>query len=113
MEGPSQSSRIEQVDVALDEIQHARDQVMAQPSSAERALQLAKLADVEASWWEALSERSRTRVHWRAALVAREYAQHAARHWRQGAAAPQLLKSVLQPATCREQDIADTAGALR
>jgi len=33
MEGPSQSSRIEQVDVALDEIQHARDQVMAQPSA--------------------------------------------------------------------------------
>jgi hypothetical protein len=117
MEGPGgQLSRIEQIDDALDEIQRAREQVIAQPPSAERSRQLAEVADVEASWWEALSENSRTRVHWRAALAAREHAQHTAHRWRQSAAALKLLDVIAQPNSHREWDIAtiaETAGVLR
>ena len=80
----------EQVDGALDEILQARVVAVALPASAERSQQLAELADVEAAWWEELSERSRTRVYWRAALTAREHAQHTARHWRDRAAAQQV-----------------------
>lgn len=78
------------VDAALDQIQQARVAAMAQPGSVERAVQLAELAEAEAAWWEELSERSATRAHWRAALVAREHAQHAARHWRRHAAVPSV-----------------------
>lgn len=74
-----------QVDAALDDILQARVAAVAQPVSVERCLQLAELADVEAAWWEELSERCRTRVHWRAALTAREHARHTARHWREQA----------------------------
>lgn len=76
-----------QVDAALDEVLHARVAAMAQPAGIERCLLLAELAEVEAAWWEELSERCRTRVHWRAALTAREHARHNARHWREQATA--------------------------
>jgi hypothetical protein len=117
METPrGQLSRIEQIDDALDAIQRAREQVIAQPPSAERSWQLAEAAAAEASWWEALSENSRTRVHWRAALAAREHAQHTAHLWRQSAAALQLPEAIAQPNSRRARDIttiAQTAGALR
>ena len=80
----------EQIDTALDEIQQARAEAMALPASVERCLQLAELADVEAVWWEELSERTRTRVYWRAALAARAHAQHTASHWRSRATAQQV-----------------------
>lgn len=76
-----------QVDEALDEILRVRTAATAQPAGVERSLLLAELADVEAAWWEELSERCRTRVHWRAALTAREHARHNARHWREQATA--------------------------
>ncbi len=78
--------RIEQVDASLDEIQRARELVMARPPSMERSLQLAGLADAEACWWELLSEFCRVRVYWRAALAAREHAQLTAWTWRRRAA---------------------------
>ena len=75
-----------QIDAGLDKIQHARELVMARPTSAKRSLQLAGLADAEACWWEALSEQCRIRAHWRAALAAREHARLTARTWRRRAA---------------------------
>ena len=80
------ASQTEPVDTGLDKIQHAREMVMAGPPSAERSLRLATLADVEACWWESLSEHSQVRVYWRAALAAREHAQLVARIWRRRAA---------------------------
>jgi hypothetical protein len=79
---PARPWPIEQVDAALDEISRRRTRLMATPATPWRAAQLAELADTEATWWEAVSERCATRVHWRAALAAREHAQHTARHWR-------------------------------
>lgn len=73
---------IEKIDAGLDAVYRARAQVLAEPATAARCLRLAELADREASWWEALSEHSRLRVHWRAALTARQHALAAARHWR-------------------------------
>ncbi|MFN2497176.1 MAG: hypothetical protein ABR608_14950 [Pseudonocardiaceae bacterium] len=83
----TQITASEQVDAALDEILRVRAAATAQPVSVERSLLLAELADVEAAWWEELSERCRTRVYWRAALTAREHARHTARHWREQATA--------------------------
>lgn len=99
MEGhQGRSSRIEQIDAALDEIRSARQQAMAESISVQRFLRLAELADVEARWWEALSEHTRTRVCWRAALVAREHAQRTARHWRHRAAVQRGLALIPQAA---------------
>lgn len=79
----------EQVDASLDEIQRARELVMARPPGVERSLRLASLADAEACWWESLSEFCRVRVYWRAALAAREHAQLTARTWRHRAVCQQ------------------------
>lgn len=89
--------RGELVNAALDEIQQARAQVMARPVSMECCGQLAELAEVEAAWWEVVSEGSRTRVSWRAALSAREHAQSTARYWRGRAAAQQVSEPVAHP----------------
>ena len=80
------TSHTEQIDAALDKIQHTRELVMTRPTSANQSLQLAELADAEACWWEALSEQCGVRAHWRAALVAREHARLTARRWRHRAA---------------------------
>lgn len=82
----SRCSSTEQVDTALDDIGRVRAQVLTQPPTATRCLQLAALAESEAAWWEIHSETSRTRAHWRAALAAREHALHTARQWRHQAA---------------------------
>ncbi|MDT7597591.1 MAG: hypothetical protein QOJ06_3137 [Pseudonocardiales bacterium] len=74
------------VDEALDEIQRLRERIVVQPSSAERFMGLAELADSEARWWSMLVEQSRSRVHWRAALSAREHARRTALSWRRRAA---------------------------
>lgn len=87
---PSHPSSIEQqIDAALDEIQQARAQLLARPASPHRSVQLAELAEAEAAWWARLCEHSDTRVHWRAALSAREHAQHTARRHRRQAGCPQ------------------------
>jgi hypothetical protein len=78
---PSPSWHIE-VDTALDAIHRRRAELMAQPGSAQRSHQLAELADTEAACWETVIERSRTRVYWRAAQVAREHARYTAARWR-------------------------------
>lgn len=90
------SPRTDQVDAALDEIHQVRTRVLTQTPTPARCLQLAALADAEAAWWEVLSESSRTRVHWRAALAAREHAQHTARLWRHRAT---QLQNVAREAT--------------
>ena len=92
------AAQTEQVDASLDKIQRARELVMLRPSSAKRSLLLAELADAEAGRWEALSEHSRIRVHWRAAQVAREHARLTARTWRHRAAR-QRASELATPAT--------------
>lgn len=82
----SPAPRTRQVDADLDEIQRTREQVLAQPPSAEKYLELAQLAAAEACLWEALSEHCRVRAYWRAALAAREHAQQAVRCWQRHAA---------------------------
>jgi D-serine deaminase-like pyridoxal phosphate-dependent protein len=81
----TQISVLVRVDEALDEIQRLRERIVVQASSAERSAGLAQLADSEARWWSVLVEQSRTRVHWRAALSAREYARQSALSWRRRA----------------------------
>lgn len=93
----AQISVFEQVDAALDQILQSRAEVMAQPAGVQRCLRLAELAEVEAAWWEELSERSRTRPYWRAALVAREHARQTARHWRTQADALAVAEAVAKP----------------
>ncbi|HEU0087683.1 MAG TPA: hypothetical protein VFQ77_08535 [Pseudonocardiaceae bacterium] len=87
----SRSSQAGQVEAALDAIDRIRAQVLTTPRTVRRCLQLAELADVEAAWWEAFSEDSRNRLHWRAALAARAYAQYTARLWRHRAAQPSTV----------------------
>lgn len=86
-----------QVDAGLDTIQRARQLALTQPTSVEKYLALAQLAAAEASWWEALSERCRVRAYWRAALTAREHAQHAARHWQRRAEQQHASEVALAP----------------
>jgi hypothetical protein len=82
----TQNSVLTRVDEALDEIQRLRERIVMPASSAERFARLAELADSEAHWWSMLVEQSRTRVHWRAALSAREHARQTALGWRRRAA---------------------------
>jgi hypothetical protein len=72
-----------------------REQILTQPPSVERYLQLAQLSDADAAWWEDLVEHSDTRAQWRAALAAREHALCTARHWRHLAAL--LPEPIAQP----------------
>lgn len=82
----TQISVLARVDEALDEIQRLRERIVVQASSADRFARLAELADSEVRWWSMLVEQSRTRVHWRAALSAREHARQTALSWRRRAA---------------------------
>jgi hypothetical protein len=75
-----------QVDAALDVIVRDREYVMAEKSSALRSRKLAALYDREVHLWSVFVEQSRTRVHWRAALSAREHARQTALCWRRRAA---------------------------
>lgn len=83
----SQTAVFEQINAALDMIQHEVAVANTQPPGVQRYLRLAELADAEAAWWAELSEHTRLRVCWRAAQAAREYALRAVRHWRQQATA--------------------------
>ena len=93
----AQISVFEQVDSALNQILQSRAEVTAQPAGVQRCLRLAELVEAEAAWWEELSERSRTRAYWRAALVAREHARQTARHWRHQAEILALAETAAQP----------------
>lgn len=75
-----------QVDAALDEVVRNREYVMAERPGALRSRKLSVLYKREAHYWSLLVEHSRTRVHWRAALAAREYARRTALSWRRRAA---------------------------
>jgi hypothetical protein len=77
--------RVVNVDAALDAIQAAREEAIAQLTGVEQSQRLALLADAEAACWEQVFERARTRAQWRAALAAREWAQQLARTCRRRA----------------------------
>lgn len=87
------------IDDQLDSLVRHRDAVLAQPASADRSRELARLAGAEAVLWEQLAAHCRVRAYWRAALAAREHALTIARTWRrhaeqQGIAAPVRQRTV-------------------
>jgi hypothetical protein len=95
------------VDAALDAIQAAREEAIAQLTGGEQSRRLALLADAEAACWEQVFDKARTRAQWRAALAAREWAQQLARTYRRraedsSAAAPdRALARPFAPAVAR------------
>lgn len=86
----SPSPHFEEIDAALDVIQQGREHALAPLSGDALLLRLATVADTEACWWESSSERTRVRVHWRAALAARDGARLTATQCRRQPASPQV-----------------------
>jgi len=82
-----------QVDAALDQVQKDRERVLAARSGPDRSARMAELYEIEAKCWAVLFEHSRSRVYWRAALSAREYARDNARNWRDRAATEGALNA--------------------
>jgi hypothetical protein len=74
------------LDTLLDQLQRLRERALADAPSAQRCLRIASLYEQEAHAWSLLFERSRSRLHWRAALGAEVYARACARSWRSRAA---------------------------
>jgi len=74
------------LDRLLDQLQRRREHAMAEAPTASRSLRIAELYEQEARAWSLLFERSRSRIHWRAALNAEAYAKACARGWRSRAA---------------------------
>lgn len=74
------------LDALVDRLQRLRERALADAPSAQRCLRIAALYEQEARAWALLFERSRSRVHWRAALGAEAYARACARSWRSRAA---------------------------
>jgi hypothetical protein len=91
----SPSVHIAEVDAALDAIQRRREEAIACSDGRTMYRRLAELADAEAGWWEQVSERARFRLHWRAALTAREHARYLAGRYRRLAEASLPLASPL------------------
>ena len=76
------SSMTDVLDALLDQVQARRERALAAAPSAHRAACLAETYEQEARVWALLFERSRSRIHWRAALSAEAYARACARSWR-------------------------------
>jgi len=88
------------LDAALDEVQREQACVRRLSPSAARSHQMADLCAREARLWQVLFERTRSRVHWRAALAAELYARERARRWRRAATAQaDAVLGVAQAAT--------------
>lgn len=81
---------LNEFEAGLDALSRQREQLLRQPVGPERSTRMAESYDAEAELWSQVGERCRTRVYWRAALGAREYALRQARVWRRRAAADQL-----------------------
>ncbi|HEY3263300.1 MAG TPA: hypothetical protein VGJ95_24010 [Pseudonocardiaceae bacterium] len=81
---------LEQLDTRLDELRREREQLMREPAGLQRSTRMMELYEAEAAVWSEIIDHCRTRVYWRAALGAREYALAAAGMWRRRAAADQL-----------------------
>jgi len=64
-------------------------------------MRIADLYEQEARVWSLLFERSRSRIHWRAALSAEAYARSCARGWRAQASAHRWGTGAAQ---CGEQE---------
>jgi hypothetical protein len=79
---PSMTARL---DAALEDVLRRREVVWREPPSAGRSLRMVDLYEQEARLWSVLFQHSRTRVHWRAALVAEVCARQYARLWRRHA----------------------------
>lgn len=85
--GPVGASLDGVLDELLDQLQRRRQRATAGELTAQRAGRVARLYEQEARVWSLLFERSRSRIHWRAALSAEVYARSCARAWRARAAA--------------------------
>lgn len=81
---PARTSTIE---AELDELYRDRERLLRTETSPARSHLLADQFDHEAWLWAALFETTRSRLMWRAALVAQAHARVSARSWRRHAAA--------------------------
>ena len=70
------------LDALLEQLQRRRERVLSAVPGADRAARMAELYEQEARLWSLLFERSQTRIHWRAALLAEAYARSCTRAWR-------------------------------
>ena len=84
------SSMTDVLDALLNEVLQRRERALAAAPSASRAACLALTYEQEARVWSLLFERSRSRIHWRAALSAEAHARACARSWRAQAEAHRL-----------------------
>jgi hypothetical protein len=86
--------RTSTIEVELDELYRDREQLLRATPSPARSHLLADLFDHEAWLWSTLFETTRSRLMWRAALVAQAHARVSARSWRRHAAtqAPAALR---------------------
>jgi hypothetical protein len=74
------------IEVELDKLYRDREQLLRAAPSPARSHLLADLFDHEAWLWSTLFETTRSRLMWRAALVAQAHARVSARSWRRHAA---------------------------
>lgn len=79
--------RTSTIEAELDELYRDRERLLRAPPSPTRSHLLADLFDHEAWLWSTLFETTRSRLMWRAALVAQAHARVSARSWRRHAAA--------------------------
>jgi hypothetical protein len=78
--------RTSTIEVELDQLYRDREQLLRATPSPARSHLLADLFDHEAWLWSTLFETTRSRLMWRAALVAQAHARVSARSWRRHAA---------------------------
>ncbi|MQA12830.1 MAG: hypothetical protein GEV09_01305 [Pseudonocardiaceae bacterium] len=79
------------LDTLVDQLQRLRECALADAPGARRSARIAELYEQEARAWLLLFERSRSRLHWRAALSAQAHARACARSWRSRAATEAAL----------------------
>ena len=93
-------SLLDDIDAAVDRAARLRDDLLADPSAANRAERMALLFASEARAWSRLFEVAEARPVWRAALVAEQQARRHAAWWSKQARSEQLTRQ-RQP-TCSE-----------
>ncbi|MDN5858803.1 MAG: hypothetical protein L0H84_09290 [Pseudonocardia sp.] len=79
--------RTSTIEAELDELFRDREQLLRAEPSPVRSQLIADLFDQEAWLWSTLFETTRSRLTWRAALVAQAHARVSARSWRRLASA--------------------------
>lgn len=78
--------RTSAIETELDQLYRDRERLLRATPSPARSHLLADVFDHEALLWSTLFETTRSRLMWRAALVAQAHARVSARSWRRHAA---------------------------